>query len=89
LRRGTQAGWLPVGLLGVAALAHDRGIPLGVESEYLPPDLVTGTAFEKLEAPDDGLKVGPGSARRNRRQGLPPNRGQKSAEPGAAPDPAT
>jgi hypothetical protein len=58
LRRGKQAGWLPVCLLGVAALAHDRGIPVAIESDYLPTELVTGTAFANLEPPDDGLDVG-------------------------------
>lgn len=56
-RQANQAGWLPVELLGVAALAHDRGIPLAVESEYLPVDLVTGTAFADLDPPDDKLRV--------------------------------
>ena len=39
-------GFLPMELLGLAALAHDLDIPFEVESEYLPPEFVTGAAFE-------------------------------------------
>jgi hypothetical protein len=41
-RRDDPKGFMPVGLLGLAALAHDRGIPFDVQSEYLPPHLVRG-----------------------------------------------
>jgi hypothetical protein len=39
-------GFLALHLLGLAALAYDRGIPFEVESEYLPMWLVTGEAFK-------------------------------------------
>jgi hypothetical protein len=39
-------GFLARNLLGLAALAYDRGIPFEVDSEYLPMWLVTGEAFK-------------------------------------------
>lgn len=43
-------GFLSIPLLGLAALAYDRGIRFEVESEYLPMWLVTGETFRGAEA---------------------------------------
>jgi hypothetical protein len=36
-------GWIAWGVTGLACLAHDRGWPLEIESEYMPASLITRT----------------------------------------------
>lgn len=43
-KRHSSALW-PLGLIAIAAVAHDRGIPIQVESDYLPRPWVTGELF--------------------------------------------
>ncbi|GGT63941.1 hypothetical protein GCM10010287_43040 [Streptomyces variabilis] len=42
-RRETGDGDIPLALLGLACLAHDAGLPVEVESEYLPEHLLKRT----------------------------------------------
>jgi hypothetical protein len=42
-RKKDPRGFFPVAIAGLAAFAHDRGIGLQVESEYLPQPLITGS----------------------------------------------
>ena len=39
--------FLPLGILALSAIAHDRGVPLDFESEYLPPRLVQGGGLQR------------------------------------------
>lgn len=42
-RRREPEGWVATGLLAVACLAHDAGMRVDVQSDYLPARLVHGT----------------------------------------------
>lgn len=40
-------GFLPLGILALCAIAHDRGVRLDFESEYLPPRLIEGGCSQR------------------------------------------
>jgi hypothetical protein len=41
-------GFLPLGILGLTAIAYDQRLPFDVESEYLPMDLVRGDFLRRV-----------------------------------------
>ena len=41
-RKRDRDGFISIPLLGLGALAHDRGLDIGVESDYVPNNLVNG-----------------------------------------------
>jgi hypothetical protein len=47
-RRYDRSGFLAIGILGLCALAHDRGIATSVDSPYIPRDLIEGRAHPAL-----------------------------------------
>ena len=44
-RRKDPRGFFPVAIAGLAAFAHDRGLDIRLDSEYLPQQLITGSAL--------------------------------------------
>jgi hypothetical protein len=46
-----REGFVALNLTGISALAHDRGLPVDVESDYLPADWVTGKVFTSAQEP--------------------------------------
>lgn len=45
-RRMDSDGFLAFNLLGLAAMAYDRSLPIDIDSEYLPMDLVDGSFLQ-------------------------------------------
>ncbi|AWM40231.1 hypothetical protein GobsT_13170 [Gemmata obscuriglobus] len=48
--KGNHTALWPLGLIALVVLAHDRGIPIEVESDYLPRPWVTGELFQESAA---------------------------------------
>jgi hypothetical protein len=49
-RRYDRTGFLAIGVLGLCAIAHDRGIRTRVVSEYVPADLICGRICPPLSS---------------------------------------